>query len=91
MSKQKIKQELLENQAHQAAARLGAWVLAGLSVVGVSKMILEHQHSVNPAIGHSIISAADLETMARGEGRSETARLPEEFDVGLQTPHISGL
>jgi len=89
MSKQKIKQELEENRSHEAALRVGAWMLAGLALVGVTEMITEHQHAVNPASGHSTALVSEL--FARGEGKGETARLPEEFDVGLQTPHVSGL
>lgn len=89
MSKQKIKQELEANLSHEAALRVGAWLMAGLAFVGVTEMITEHQHVVNPATGHNTAIVSEL--FARGEGKGETARLPEEFDVGLQTPHISGL
>lgn len=85
MSKQKeIKNE---NSIFQlTAAHLGAWALVGLTVVGASEMILEHQSAVNPAAGHG-----SSEQVARAEGRGESARMPEEFDIGLQTTSISGL
>lgn len=53
------------------------------------EMVLEHapagQHGSHAKHG------AVHEVLARGESKGETARLPEEFDVGLQTPDIAGI
>jgi hypothetical protein len=88
MSKQKIQKELHERQMHQAVTRLGAWALTALAVVGVHEMITHNAHSVSQSI-HSTVSLSEM--MSRGEGKTETARLPEEFDIGLQTPPVSGV
>jgi len=88
MSKQKIQKELHERQLHQTAARLGAWALTALAIVGVHEMITHNVHSISQTV-HSTAGLSEM--FARGEGRSETARLPEEFDIGMQTPRVSGL
>jgi|GEM_PF-2354290 len=91
MSKQKIQKELQASLAHQTTIQAGAWLFTVLALIGVSEMTLEHMAAHSPAVGQHSTSVANMELFARGEGRSETARLPEEFDVGLQTPRISGL
>jgi hypothetical protein len=87
---QKIQKTTTELSAYQeVATRLGALAFTGLAVVGATEMILEHMQSLNPAVGHGSSSLTEL--FARGEGKGESARMPEEFDIGLQTPHVSGL
>lgn len=69
--------------------QLGAVALTGLAMLVSVEMVLEHapagQHG-----GHAKHASAVHEVLARGESKGETARLPEEFDVGLQTPDIAG-
>jgi hypothetical protein len=92
MSKQKArKRDQIEIESwHQlTAGHVGAWALTGLAMLGSLEMILQHQHSSNPAAGKS--STAVYEQVSRAEGKGESARLPEEFDIGLQTTSVSGL
>jgi hypothetical protein len=89
MSKQKIEKDKESSARKEAAARLGAVMLTGLAIVGAAEMIMEHMPALNMAAGHGSTSISEL--FARGEGKGESARMPEEFDIGLQTPHISGL
>ncbi len=95
MSKQKLSKKQLKIQqiAHDRmqamAIQAGALGFAALTLVGASEMVMKHVAALNPATGHGSTSISEL--FARGEGKNESARMPEEFDIGLQTPHIAGL
>ena len=90
MLKQKIQKNTNELSTYQEiATRLGALAFTSLAIVGATEMILEHMQALNPVAGHGSSSVSEL--FARGEGMGESARMPEEFDIGLQTPHVSGL
>jgi hypothetical protein len=89
MSKQKANIDTVETWHQLTAQHLGAWALTGLALMGSLEMLLHHHQVTNPTAGQS--STAVYEQMARGEGKGESARLPEEFDIGLQSPRVSGL
>lgn len=73
-----------ESLAHQAAA----WGFAALTLLGAGEMIHEQQFATAPVTAHSYMTADDV--LARGEGKNEAARMPEEYDVGLKAPGVSG-
>jgi hypothetical protein len=95
MSKQKLtKAQVKAKDAASArmlelAVQASALGFAALTIVGATELIMEHMSALNPAAGHGSNSISEL--FSRGEGKNESARMPEEFDIGLQTPHISGL
>ncbi len=96
MSKQKIliAQKLQSDSKflglnQEIFTRIGALVFTGLVVIGATEMVLEHMTVSNPTAGHASNSISEL--FARGEGKTESARLPEEFDIGMQTALVSGL
>jgi len=75
-----------------AAGVLGAWVLIAAALTVSSEKIMHATHQSHEyAEGHStdIASIAEPEAI-RAEGARETARLPEEYDVGLRMPAVSG-
>lgn len=86
MLKQTLEQKI------ETAERVGAGVLAGIAMLVSVEMVLEHAPGHEQA-GHAVAGSHSnvLETLARGEGKGETARLPEEFDIGLQSPSIAGV
>jgi hypothetical protein len=89
MSKQKSKQ-IRHTVIHPTAEKVGALVLAAISILVTFEAIIEH----NPkfARAHDAAGSQNLaEVYVRAETRGEASRLPEEFDIGLQTPHIAGL
>lgn len=70
--------------------RAGAMALASLAMLVSVEMVMEHSqggHHVHHGSKHGSIS----DVLKRGETKGETARLPEEFDTGLQTPNIAGI
>lgn len=75
---------------HPVAERVGAVVLSVLGFLVSFELMLEHHPKLSHAGSHAN-SHGISEVFARGETKGETARLPEEFDTGLQTPHITGL
>jgi hypothetical protein len=90
MSKQKV-QKIEHTVIHPIAEKVGAVALTVLTLLVSMEAIIEH----NPKFSHGAKSddskPAINEIFARGESKGEAARLPEEFDIGLQTPHIAGL
>jgi hypothetical protein len=90
MSKQKH-QKVQHTVIHPSLEKAGAIALAAVSVLVTFETLIEH----HPKLGrHSEESKKPLMSevfVARAETKGETARLPEEFDIGLQTPHIAGL
>jgi hypothetical protein len=74
---------------HPTAEKIGAIMLTALSILVSFEAIIEHSQK---HASHDDNSKPGInEIFARGETKGETARLPEEFDIGLQTPHVSGL
>jgi len=75
---------------HPYAEKAGAIVLTAVGLLVSFEAIVEH----HPKFGHghepSIVGGASQVVM-RAEPKGETARLPEEFDIGLQTPHVTGV
>lgn len=68
---------------HPVAERVGAIALTVMCALVSFEAIIEHQSGEhNP---HTVVS----EVFARGETKGEAARIPEEFDIGMQTPHIT--
>jgi hypothetical protein len=89
MSKQK---EIEHTVIHPVAEKVGAIALTALSILVSFEAIVEHQHKAAHGDDHGDANrAAVTEIFARGETKGETARLPEEFDIGLQTPPVGGL
>lgn len=78
-----------EQDLSERLQRLGAWMFTALIIAGGSELL--HEGRLAPATVTIEPSYAHENTMARAEGKGEAARMPEEFDVGLQTPHTSGL
>jgi hypothetical protein len=92
MSKQKSKKVVVQHSViHPTAEKVGAIVLTVLSVLVSFEAIIEHNPKFSRVHHGDDNKPAISELFARGESKGETARLPEEFDIGLQTPHVSGL
>lgn len=75
---------------HPTAEKVGALALTALGMLVSFEAIIEH----NPKFSHRAHEAntpSVSEVFVRAETKGETSRLPEEFDIGLQTPHIAGL
>ncbi len=72
--------------------QLNAWILMAAALLATTEM-LHQQHATTPtAIGSGQVPHSVVEGMsARAEGTRETARLPEEYDIGLRMPAISGM
>lgn len=72
------------------ATVIGAWVLTGAALLASTESLHHaNDHAVVPVTvgtGHSLSQGMT----ARAEGVRETARMLEEYDVGLRMPHISG-
>jgi hypothetical protein len=89
MSKHKAK-KVKHTVIHPTAEKVGALVLTAISVLVTFETLIEH----NPKFArvHEASSSANLaEVYVRAETRGEAGRLPEEFDIGMQTPRIAGL
>lgn len=88
MSKQKAKQ-IEHTIIHPTAEKVGAIALTAVSVLVSFEALIEHHPKF--ARHHDVSQPSISEIFARGETKGETARLPEEYDIGLQTPHVAGL
>jgi hypothetical protein len=90
MSKHKQKKSQ-HSVIHPSLEKIGAVALMAVSVLVTFESVIEH----HPKFGHhSEESKQPLMSevfVARAETKGESARLPEEFDIGLQTPHVAGL
>jgi hypothetical protein len=91
MKKQKVENNTGQRIA-EAAGVLGAWVLIATALMVCTEKIMHASHASHEAAkGHDSHVAAYKEPEAiRAEGARETARLPEEYDVGLRMPAVSG-
>jgi len=69
--------------------RIGAALFAALTMVSAGELLQEHVITV-PVAAHDSYMSLHEDIMARAEGKGEAARLPEEFDVGVQSAHVSG-
>jgi hypothetical protein len=88
MSKQKtpiVKHTVI----HPSAEKVGAIILTALSLLVSFEAILEHHPKFSHGHGENGRSSSS-EMFVRAETKGETSRLPEEFDIGLQTPHVAG-
>ena len=74
--------------AGETALRAGAWLLTATAMLAATEK-LHHIDAHAPSTAHSSHYSAEVQP-ARAEGARETARLPEEYDVGLCAPNISG-
>lgn len=92
MHKQKNKSETSTEKLQQLATHVGAWVLTVTALMAASEKLhhIELAH-VTVQAGHSTSAPAHQPEAIRAEGAKETARLPEEYDVGLRMPGISGI
>ena len=88
MSKQNKKIE--HTVIHPTAEKVGAILLTGLSLLVSFEAIIEHsaEKQKHPEPKSSVNIS---EVFVRGEVKGEAGRLPEEFDIGLQTPRVAGL
>jgi len=75
---------------HPSLERMGAIVLTAVSVLVSFEAIVEHQDKFSHHQDDQDATYAS-QIFARSETKGETARLPEEFDIGLQSPHVTGL
>lgn len=75
---------------HPDLERWGAVVFTAICMLVSFEAIVEHGHGKNAHHGSSDPQHVN-QIFSRAEPKGETARLPEEFDIGLQTPHVSGL
>ncbi len=71
------------------ALHLGTWVLTAAALLASTEMMHHTAVPVHVGTGHTSFMPAEGMT-ARAEGTRETARLPEDYDVGLRMPAISG-
>ncbi len=86
------KQKTIVDLSSDMAIHLGAWVLTAAALLSSTEMLLHTEHAAAPVpvgSGHSTYMPAAGMT-ARAESSRETARMPEEYDVGLRMPAISG-
>jgi hypothetical protein len=88
MSKQTSK-TIEHTIVHPVAEQIGAVALTAVSLLVSFEVMLEHHPKI--AGHHHKAESSASEVFARGETKGETARLPEEFDIGLQTPHVTGV
>jgi len=89
MSKHKVKKEK-HTVIHPTAEKVGALVLTAISILVTFEAIIEHNPKFSQR-SHDIGGPNMAEVYVRAETRGEAGRLPEEFDIGLQTPHVTGL
>jgi len=87
MSKQKVK-KVKHTVIHPTAEKVGAILLTALSILVSFEAIIEHAYKHEQ---RSHDSKTNISEMFVRETKGETSRLPEEFDIGLQTPRIAGL
>jgi hypothetical protein len=73
------------------AERAGAFVLTAMAMLVSVEMIIHHNPWTGSNHNSGSSQSSSSELFARAEGKGEAARLPEEFDIGLQTPHITGI
>lgn len=88
MSKQTSYEKKLEDAA-ETAMRIGAGVLTATAFLVSTERLMHLNHHDAAALGSGQHAAAETQP-ARAEGARETARLPEEYDVGLRAPYTSG-
>lgn len=90
MPKQTVEKSSNQRMA-EAATLIGAWILTAAALLASTEKLMhaEQGHAALPAHGHSTVSYTQPEAI-RAEGARETARLPEEYDVGLRMPAVSG-
>jgi hypothetical protein len=89
MSKHKNK-EVKHTVIHPTAEKVGALVLTAVSMLVSFEAIIEHNPKFSHKL-HEVTTPGVSEVFVRAETKGETSRLPEEFDIGLQTPHVAGL
>lgn len=70
------------------AMQVGAWVLTAAALLAATEK-LHYIEFASASHGQSTAAYAQPETI-RAEGPRETARMFEEYDVGLRMPPISG-
>jgi hypothetical protein len=76
---------------HPNAEKVGAIILTAVSVLVSFEAIVEHSSKFGHGGNDPNKISGSSEIFMRAEPKGETARLPEEFDIGLQSPHIAGL
>lgn len=76
---------------HPHAEKVGAIILTIVSVLVSFEAIIEHSDKFGRGHASAQSQVGASEVFIRAETKGETARLPEEFDIGLQTPHVTGI
>lgn len=77
----------------QIATQAGAWVLTAAAMIATTEMLHHEMMAAVPVAvgdGHNQVAAAHEPISARAEGAKESARMPEEYDIGLRMPTIAG-
>jgi hypothetical protein len=74
---------------HPHLETFGAIALTLVSTFVSFETIIEHHAKESYHSKRDTAYANQI--FARSESKGETARLPEEFDIGLQAPHVAGL
>ena len=75
---------------HPTAEKIGALVLTAISILVTFEALIEHNPKFSKS--HEMGSGQNLAEMyVRTDNKGEAGRLPEEFDIGLQTPRIASL
>jgi len=89
MSKQTKKIEHKEHRViHPTAEWVGAVVLTAVGALVSFEAIIEHSADQGYKSHDNNKNVAEMFVR---EIKGETSRLPDEFDIGLQTPHVAGL
>lgn len=85
--------ESLSEAVSTVASQLGVVVLTAAAMLATTEM-LHHAELASVPIevgsGHNAQMAQQEPISARAEGGKESARLPEEYDIGLRMPTIAG-
>ncbi len=93
MQKQKTQTKNSDSASYSTeglASQIGAWVLTAAALLASVETLHHNDHTVVPVTASAGHSSVNEGMSARAEGTRETARLPEEYDVGLRMPAISG-
>jgi hypothetical protein len=74
------------------ATQASVWLLTAAAMLATTEMLHTQEHAAVPittGTGH-VAQVAPEAITARAEGAKESARTPEEYDIGLRMPAITG-
>lgn len=78
------------DNAKEVALRVGAWALTATAMLGLTEGVHREFAAIALPAHQPVSPIGHEELMARGEGARESARLPEEYDIGLRSPNVTG-